>query len=274
MALDAETRTEHFARQPDRLSNSYFEFLAAYEHTLTQLAMELHDNVGQQLLELTRRLATAAERAQRSPVLRHELAELNELALDLSVQLRHVMHKARPQALSDFGVYNAVEDLARRLRKSCGIVFTVQCMGEKRRLPAEVETNLYRILQEAMSNIVKHSDARVANVSFFFLEQAVEIVVSDDGRGLPPEPERTPGIGLRSMVHRAEGIGAELRVSAPPNQGTTLHIVLPTGTRSPQEPVQPNPASVGPAAQPRPFPQKAPAERDASSALPVRRRQR
>lgn len=215
------------ARNPQLLTTSYFEFLAAYEHTLSQLALELHDNVGQQLLLLSRRLAAAAERTQRVAGLRHELAELTDIAHDLSQQLRHVMHKARPQALGDFGVFNAIEDLARRLRKASSIEFTVSRIGEKRRLPPDVETNLYRILQEALSNIVKHSGAQKATVNFLFLEHALEIAVADDGRGLPAEAERSPGIGLRSMALRASGIGADFQVTTLPKGGTQLHISLP-----------------------------------------------
>ena len=215
-------QARHFAREAQHLSVCYFEFLAAYEHVLAQLAAELHDNVGQELLLLSRRLNQLAEQTARQPRLRQELIEVQQQAVELSQQLRHIMHKARPQALSDFGLGSAVEELCRRMSKSTGVGFQLTVVGQLRRLGAEVETNLYRILQEAFSNVVKHAQARHAQVQLLFLPNAVEIVVSDDGLGLPPEQTRRTGVGLRSMAHRATSIGATLSVTAMPGGGTRL----------------------------------------------------
>jgi PAS domain S-box-containing protein len=221
-----------FERERGQFETGYFEFLAAYEHTLTLLSHELHDNIGQQVTHLSQRLLAVSERVNRNPSLRSEMADLVQLVHELTIDLRGVMHSAQPQTLRDFGLYQAVAELIRRLNRTSRIEFTISSIGEKQRFDPQHEKNLYRIIQEALTNVIKHSEATTAEVGFVFLPQVLQITVQDNGRGMPDEQNMKPGIGLSSMAHRAATIGANLNIDRASEGGLRLSLTVPYTTAS------------------------------------------
>jgi signal transduction histidine kinase len=192
-----------------------------------RLARELHDETGQALTSILLGLR-AVENAGNSGDLRHAAADLRQLVVATLQDVRRLAVQLRPKALDDFGLVPALERLVQIFAESTEIRVALEAQLGNERLPAEVETTLYRIVQEALTNIVKHAEA--ANVSILLIRKkgAATVVIEDDGQGFDPQSTREGGLGLAGMRERAELHEGRLRVeSAPGGEGTTLVVEVP-----------------------------------------------
>jgi signal transduction histidine kinase len=192
-----------------------------------RLARELHDETGQALTSILLGLR-AVENAGNSGDLRHAAADLRELVVATLQDVRRLAVQLRPKALDDFGLVPALERLVQTFAESTEIRVALEAQLGVERLPAEVETTLYRIVQEALTNIVKHAEA--ANVSILLIRKkgAATVVIEDDGQGFDPQSTREGGLGLAGMRERAELHEGRFRVeSAPGGKGTTLVVEVP-----------------------------------------------
>jgi signal transduction histidine kinase len=209
---------------------------AAQEDERRRLARELHDDTLQALIALKQRVQLAQLELQ--PSLKPatpESAELNEIS-SLTEQtienLRRLTGALRPVYLEDLGLVPALEMLARETGQGMGITVGFHRQGFERRLEASVELALYRMAQEALSNIARHAQAKQASLSISFSSEGVSLQVSDDGVGfdLPKNPaEYTANghYGLLGLHERAELIGATLDIRSSPGKGTSLTVTLP-----------------------------------------------
>lgn len=201
--------------------------LAAVEER-NRLARELHDSVSQELFSLTM-LAAAARRSidARPELAAARLAEIEESARRALEETRSLIFALRPAALDGRGVAPALRDLVAALRERQGLGVDLRVAGE-RRLPLEHEQALYRIVQEGLANIARHSGVREARVALRYDDEGVSLEISDAGRGFDPAGVRNPrGIGLQSMAERAEALGGSFAVSSAPGEGATITVRLP-----------------------------------------------
>jgi signal transduction histidine kinase len=207
----------------------------AQEEERRRLARELHDDTLQALIALKQRVQLAQLEVE--PTGRKETpeeAELNEIATltEKTIEnLRRVTRALRPIYLEDLGLVPAVEMLVRETNQVTGIKVEFQQLGIERRLEPTTELALYRIIQEALSNIARHAQAGGAKLTMTYSPESVTIKISDNGIGfeLPKTPsEFAPNghYGLLGMYERAELIGAELKISSAPKQGTQVEISL------------------------------------------------
>jgi signal transduction histidine kinase len=194
-------------------------------------ARELHDETLQGLGSLQLLLSSAlrqpdAERREEAVrgTLEHIGREINNL--------RNLITELRPAELDELGLESAVESLAHRREESSGMKVDVDIDlgngygGAPRRLDASIENTLYRLVQEALSNAAKHAAATRVGVRLTAVPGAVELVVSDDGRGFDPNAQ-TSGFGLLGMRERVELGRGTFQLESAPDVGTTLHVVLP-----------------------------------------------
>jgi len=230
--------------------------LAAAEQERAHWARELHDETLQNLAAL--RLGLAAQLHNSDP------AEVIETVRDAVTHLEHeirtlraLVTDLRPAALDDLGAQAAIEDLAERARgRGIEVDLAIDLAYEQGREPdrhgTEVETTMYRIVQEALNNAAKHGDARHARVEIVEDDTSIRVTVRDDGRGFDPIAH-TDGFGLLGMRERVELLQGTLEVSSSPGQGTTIRAAFPTDHRSGAEPAAVEPRSVGaqPVTQPR-----------------------
>ncbi len=201
---------------------------AAQEEERRRLARELHDDTIQAIIALKQRVQLA-EQTVRDPATRHTLSELEELAAQTIENLRRMTRALRPIYLEDLGLVAALDMLARETSQNSGISVEFLKTGEARRLAPEVELALYRIAQEALSNVVRHARARRAEVRLAFDERQIELEVRDDGIGfnVPRSPtDFAPNghFGLLGIRERADLIGARLSVESAPGNGTRLKV--------------------------------------------------
>ena len=192
-----------------------------------RLARELHDETGQALTSILLGLR-AVEDAGNSDDLREAASDLRELVVATLQDVRRLAVQLRPKALDDFGLVPALERLVQTFSESTDIRVALEAQLGDERLPPEVETTLYRMVQEALTNIVKHAEA--ANVSILLVRAkgSATLVIEDDGQGFDPDKTREGGLGLVGMRERAELHEGRLRIeSAPGGEGATLVIEVP-----------------------------------------------
>ncbi|HLF75217.1 MAG TPA: ATP-binding protein [Anaerolineales bacterium] len=212
------------------LHNYIGAITSAQEEERLRLARELHDDTIQSVIALKQRVQLA-QRSVKDPTSLRTLRELENLSEQTIENLRRMTRALRPIYLEDLGLVTALEMLARETSQSHSLDVSFQKFGEEQRLSREVELALYRIAQEALSNVVRHANARRANLQITFGDSEVRLEVSDDGAGfqMPKSPtDFAPGghFGLLGIRERAELIGARLEVESAPGKGTRLRVSL------------------------------------------------
>ena len=197
----------------------------AQEVERRRLALELHDQTGQELTSVLLALR-ALEEAQSDEDRRRTLGEVRELVLQTLHDVRRLAVELRPKALDDFGLVPAVERLAESYQERTGMrVDVVSRLAG--RLPESIETTLYRVVQEALTNVVKHAEATNVSIVFATKGGSATAVVEDDGRGFTGDQAAAGGIGLAGMRERLALVGGRIEVETSPAQGTTIVAEAP-----------------------------------------------
>lgn len=197
--------------------------LAAQERERARLARELHDEIGQSLTAVTLKAERAAEASEADPA-----AEFRRIADDIRDSLdgvRHVARELRPEALDDLGLVNALITLCSRVGAQSGLRVERDLEAGLPTLEPDVELVVYRVAQEALTNVVRHARAKRATVSLKADNGQVVLRVRDDGRGLPAElPDGTAG--LAGMRERALLVGADLTIESGAGHGAEIKLAL------------------------------------------------
>ena len=191
-----------------------------------RLARELHDETGQALTSILLGLKALEERSK-DPASRAATEELRELVVSTLQDVRRLAVELRPSALDDFGLVAALERLAESFAEQTGISVDFQTALADERLPEEVETALYRIVQESLTNVVKHAQARRVSILLARKDGAVKAVVEDDGQGFDPAKQTDDGYGLMGMRERLALLGGRLEVESGHDGGTTIAAEVP-----------------------------------------------
>jgi NarL family two-component system sensor histidine kinase LiaS len=190
-----------------------------------RLARDLHDSVKQQAFAASAQLGAVSALFERdAETAKAHLAEAERLVDEVRRELTDLIHQLRPVALTDGGLADALREYAAEWMQLSSMEIAVQVQGE-RPLPLDVERSLFRIAQEALSNVARHSEARSAELSLVYDADAVTLTISDDGRGFDTGSPQS-GLGLRSMRERAEALGGTLIVESTLEQGTRVLVRL------------------------------------------------
>ncbi len=203
---------------------------SAQEEERLRLARELHDDTIQSVIALKQRVQLAQKSVKDQPT-RRTLSELETLSEQTIENLRRMTRALRPIYLEDLGLVTALEMLVRETSQNNAINIEFQKSGEEQRLSYEVELAYYRIAQEALTNVVRHSQAKRADLHISFGEKEIQLEVSDNGIGfdMPKSPtDFAPNghFGLLGIRERADLIGARLEVESASGKGTRLRVVL------------------------------------------------
>jgi two-component system, NarL family, sensor histidine kinase DevS len=197
----------------------------AQELERRRLARELHDETGQALTSILLGLS-ALEEAKDADATRASLQSLRKLVVATLQDVRRLAVELRPAALDDFGLAAALERLAENFSEQTGITMEVEAGLGQERLPGDVETVLYRLVQEALTNVVKHAQAKHVSIVLRRKEGAVTAVIEDDGRGFT-DGQGGSGLGLVGMRERVALVNGRLRIESAPEAGTTLLVEVP-----------------------------------------------
>ena len=196
-------------------------FVAAQELERQRLARELHDETGQALTSILLGLKPLEDGPASAAV-----AELHQLVVTALQDVRRLAVELRPKVLDDFGLVPALERLTASFGEHTGLSVSFQSTIGEERLPGEVETALFRVVQESLTNVVKHSHARTVSVVLTRKGNGVAVVVEDDGDGFDPTGTGD-GIGLLGMRERLALLDGTLDVESSAGSGTTLVAEVP-----------------------------------------------
>ncbi len=204
-------------------------FLSATEMERRRVASEVHDGVGQVLLSLLFHLDAATSIISSvDQELIKELDQSRELANMAVSEVRRVISALRPTVIDDFGLPGALEYL-KRIYPSLNISLDVSEIGE---ISPEVEVTLYRVCQEALTNVSKHSETERATIKLKRFGGEIVLTVIDKGVGFDPSaPRKTESFGILGMKERMELLGGHLEIYSKPNLGTTVFAHMPTVER-------------------------------------------
>jgi len=191
-----------------------------------RLARELHDETGQALTSILLGLKPLEQQAE-SDEAREAIGSLRELVVSTLQNVRRLAVELRPSALDDFGLVAAVERLTDTFREQSGLTVDLATQLGGERLPREIETTLYRIIQESLTNVVKHAGAKTVSIVLQRGGDSVTAIVEDDGRGFDPASTRAGALGLAGMRERVSLAGGRLQVESTPGAGTTLVAEIP-----------------------------------------------
>jgi two-component system, NarL family, sensor histidine kinase UhpB len=207
------------------------QIINAQEQERQRIARELHDETSQVLTSLLISLAVLEESIE-SPEARERIADTRALAHSTLRAIRTLSIDLRPSALDDLGLLPALRWYVKEYQKKCAIEVDFRSSGLKERLPAEMETALYRIVQECLTNTARHSNAKKVSVSLRETGDAVNATIKDDGHGfdydaLIKNPGQERGLGLAGMHERAVLLDGTLDISTEQGKGTTVKVSIP-----------------------------------------------
>jgi signal transduction histidine kinase len=201
--------------------------VTAQELERRRLARELHDETGQALTSILLGLR-GLEDVRDEAALRTAVSEVRELVRSTLQDVRRLAVELRPKALDDFGLVAALERLTENFAEQTGmaIEFVPNLHGDGR-FPPEVETALYRLVQESLTNIVKHARAKSVSIVLTQKAESISVIVEDDGIGFEPGRETGDGIGLLGMRERVGLFGGRVVIESRPGAGTAIVAEVP-----------------------------------------------
>ncbi len=198
----------------------------AQEEERKRISKDLHDGVGQQLSglkmafqKLGRELKTIAP--ERAP----DIVRLSNIVSESADEVRAISHQMMPKALTELGLIEAIDDMLKKSLEINNIDFQFEHFGIKERLDEKIELSLYRVVQELVNNIIKHSKATKVSVQLFKNQGKIILIVEDNGIGL--KHERSDGHGLLNIRTRVNTLNGELNLEPSPNSGTLATIRIP-----------------------------------------------
>jgi len=202
------------------------QLIFAQEDERRRIAREMHDQFGEQLTTLSHRIAAIKEACQPHPELADKVEALERVAEQIDRDVDSLVWKLRPTALDDLGLQAALANYVREWSARVNIAAELHASGLTGRLSSEIETTLYRIAQEAMTNVARHARATRVDVLLQRQQDHVILVVEDDGVGFEPgeRPRATHGFGLKGMRERASLVGATIEIESAPGRGTTILV--------------------------------------------------
>jgi signal transduction histidine kinase len=201
--------------------------LEAQEAERSRIARELHDETGSALTAFLLGLA-AIESAATLPEARQTSAAVRKSAKSALENVGRLAFALRPPTLDEFGLPPALKDLSSGLEERGGpkVELEIDLPGGKR-LPAKLETAIFRVTQEALTNVVKHADAKTVRITFACRERSVVLAVEDDGRGFSKAQRPDGGFGLIGMRERVASLNGSLEIESKRGAGTRIAVEIP-----------------------------------------------
>jgi len=234
MVIENAMILDNLKEQQHRVEKLLAQTVQAQEEERKRISVELHDSVAQWLVGVSYQLqvcrALLSETGNNSEA-QSELAEI-EATLDKSVkEMRRVMAGLHPPALDELGLVHALRQALEGLKPD-GIAYHLETAGELVRLPGSTEVAIYRVVQEALTNVRKHSEASVVILRIQFEPENISVEVSDNGKGFNLSKTMRSAIsvghmGLLGMSERVAMLGGDLRTKTRPGAGTSISLTIP-----------------------------------------------
>jgi PAS domain S-box-containing protein len=232
--ITARKRSEEALRQSqERYRVLAGHLMTAQEAERKRLARELHDDLSQRLAALAMEAETLERQTSRLSAADHaRLKEMKDKLVELSIDVHAMSRRLHPSILDDLGLADAVASECAMFRKRDRIVLNYRVENISREVPPNIAVCLYRIVQEALRNISRHSGATEVAISLVGENQAIRLSIRDNGKGFDPDQKTGKvGLGLDSMKERAYLIGGDFSAKSQPGQGTVIEVLAPLSRR-------------------------------------------
>ncbi|RME69840.1 MAG: hypothetical protein D6784_17745 [Chloroflexi bacterium] len=211
------------------------QVVGAQEAERQRIARELHDATGQSLTAIAlglKGVEALLNRHSDPAVVAGQIRDLQQFSANALGELRHIISDLRPSQLDDLGLVAALRWYIQNFERRTAIPARFILQGEEKRLVSEYETVLFRIAQEALTNIAKHAEATQVQVKLELLPRQVHLTIEDNGKGFNPEEilnqeEQPVGWGLVGMIERAQLLGGICSLTSAPGQGTCVQVSIP-----------------------------------------------
>jgi signal transduction histidine kinase len=217
----------------DRLQSLSHRLVEVQETEREYIARELHDEAGQALTSLILRLDQLQRNAANPEAVQHGVEELEILVGEVIDNLHHLARDLRPATLNHLGLVAALRQYVEMIEGKHGLEAQFGAVGISSRFPPEMEISLYRIGQEALNNVVRHSQATKVDALLEQVDNRIILIVEDNGIGFDPvEAKKKSRLGILGMYERAEMMGGDLAIESSPGSGTIVRLELPYGNEN------------------------------------------
>jgi signal transduction histidine kinase len=205
------------------------QLIASQEAERTRIAAELHDSLGQNLLLIKNRAQLALLQPEVSAGVREQLESIGTLASLSLAEARQISHDLHPYQLDHLGLTGALAAMIDAAAESSEIVFERKLDNVDGLFPKDAATSLYRVVQESLNNILKHSGARKARLRLERDVHEVQLHIEDDGCGFRTGERLNgrKGLGLRNIAERVRILGGKMKIDSQPGQGTRVEVTIP-----------------------------------------------
>jgi signal transduction histidine kinase/ligand-binding sensor domain-containing protein len=205
------------------------QLIASQENERQRIAAELHDSLGQTLSIIKNRAMMSLNEPENHQRALEQMDEIAEAAAHALHEVREIAYDLRPFQLDRLGLRASIEIMAAKAAAAAEVRFRTEVEDLDGLLSPEERIHAYRIVQEAVNNVLKHSGASEASVRVKRVAAGIEIAVSDDGKGFAFEGNGSTGFGLHGMGERARILGGKLSVDSAPGRGTMVHVLISRG---------------------------------------------
>jgi signal transduction histidine kinase len=227
-----QEKTKDLIRQQELTQQLLRRVISAQEEERSRIARELHDDIGQTLstIELSMNRLAKVLPAQDNDA-HDRLDQSRTLVEQAVVELRQIIQDMRPHILDKLGLLPALAWISKQTLRQRGIEVNIDTEGRIARLPGEIEIVLFRIAQEAINNVIQHSQAQYVSIFLRQSESQISMLFSDNGQGWDMKPneakDMSPGLGLVGMQERAALVGGQVQIESSVEQGTTIRVQIP-----------------------------------------------
>ena len=216
-------------QEREKLRSQYVnKVITAQEEERKRIARELHDSTGQSLTSLLVGLKNL--KAVDNAAVPERIEELRDIVGHTLDEVRQMAWQLRPSALDDLGLVSALQRYITDFQKRFNVQVDFVAKGIDGRLPVEFETSIYRMVQEALTNIARHAQATAASVIIDRRHNTLRVIIEDNGVGFLPSARREKSLGLQGIRERAALLNGTLTIEAEPGHGTSLFIAMPLST--------------------------------------------
>jgi PAS domain S-box-containing protein len=208
--------------------------MEAQEEERKRISRELHDDIGQRVALLAIELDIVRQQLADQSELKERVEQLQASTSELGTDLHLLSHALHSSRLKHLGLEAALRELCGRMSNSQGLVLELNCGTASNSVTEDEALALYRVAQEALNNVLRHSKATKANIALEYSETRAKLVISDNGRGFDLKAN-SDGIGLVGMRERLRAVGGEFRIFSAAENGTEIHASVPLTTPGNQQ---------------------------------------
>lgn len=206
------------------------QIIEAQEEERKRVSREIHDGPAQLMANVLIRseLLEKIYTEKGTDAARAEIKDLRVMVRDSLKEVRRIIYDLRPMALDDLGLVPTLDKYLRNVKERSGKTVELHALGQSRRFPNKMEIAIFRLIQESVSNAVKHSDANLIEVKLEFTQKFISLYIRDDGKGFDiSKPAKSNSFGMMGMRERVELLEGTLKVKSRLNYGTSVYIQIP-----------------------------------------------